>query len=268
MLNFLHMHERHLPATNKMPILFFSHGSPMHLIRENSYTESFKEISKLIPTPHRIIIVSAHNNSDQTSASLAFSYKEHHDFSGFPDELYNISYRANGAPDLADILNKEFPFINLNNDDTLDHGAYAPLLYLFPHGNIPVLSVTIDNSISHDELLDKWSTLQSLRKLGVMFIFSGNTVHNLHLINFMPNAGAHLFATQIQDTLTRAVTNKDKRLIANIHNDPNFPLAHPTDEHFRPLVAFASLLSPDDIIKVFNNDIDLGSIGMASYLAL
>ena len=53
-LNSLESWSHALPYSEKMPVLFLGHGSPMNVIEDNQFVRGFKEIVKSIPRPKAI----------------------------------------------------------------------------------------------------------------------------------------------------------------------------------------------------------------------
>lgn len=256
--------------TEKMPVLFLGHGSPMNAIEENQFVRGFREISKKIPTPNAILCISAHWFTKGTFVTSGEIQKTIHDFYGFPPELFAVQYPAKGNPELAketvELLSPN-PVIETDSWG-LDHGAWSVIRHLYPEANIPVIQMSIDYTKSaqyHFELAEK---LSKLRDKGILIIGSGNIVHNLRLIDWrnINTVGAG-WDWAIE---ARAKTN-EWILDGNYQNLINFEKhgtalqnAVPTPDHYLPLIYTLGLKKKTEEISLFNDELIGGSLSMTS----
>lgn len=132
--------------TEKMPVLFLGHGSPMNAIEENQFVQGFRNISKEIPKPNAILCISAHWFTNGTFVTAMDMPKTIHDFYGFPKELFEVEYPAPGSPELAretaTLLLPEI--VEEDHNWGLDHGAWSVIRHLYPDAEIPVIQLSID----------------------------------------------------------------------------------------------------------------------------
>lgn len=256
--------------TEKMPVLFLGHGSPMNAIEENQFVRGFREISKKIPTPNAILCISAHWFTKGTFVTSGEIQKTIHDFYGFPPELFAVQYPAKGNPALAketvELLSPN-PVIETDSWG-LDHGAWSVIRHLYPEANIPVIQMSIDYTKSaqyHFELAEK---LSKLRDKGILIIGSGNIIHNLRLIDWrnINTVGAG-WDWAIE---ARAKTN-EWILDGNYQNLINFEKqgtalqnAVPTPDHYLPLIYTLGLKKKTEEISLFNDELIGGSLSMTS----
>ncbi len=256
--------------TERMPVLFLGHGSPMNAIEENQFVRGFREISKKIPTPNAILCISAHWFTKGTFVTSGEIQKTIHDFYGFPPELFAVQYPAKGNPELAkeavELLSPN-PVIETDSWG-LDHGAWSVIRHLYPEANIPVIQMSIDYTKSaqyHFELAEK---LSKLRDKGILIIGSGNIVHNLRLIDWrnINTVGAG-WDWAIE---ARAKTN-EWILDGNYQNLINFEKhgtalqnAVPTPDHYLPLIYTLGLKKKTEEISLFNDELIGGSLSMTS----
>ena len=132
--------------TDKMPVLFLGHGSPMNAIEENEFVSGFRSVGKNISKPNAILCISAHWETKGTYVTAMQSPKTIHDFGGFPQELFDIQYPAPGSPELA----KETQSIvtstqvHLDDDWGLDHGAWSVIRHMYPDAEVPIIQMSID----------------------------------------------------------------------------------------------------------------------------
>ncbi|HOZ86884.1 MAG TPA: class III extradiol ring-cleavage dioxygenase, partial [Bacteroidia bacterium] len=125
--------------TEKMPVLFLGHGSPMNAIEENEFVSGFRNIEKNIPKPKAILVISAHWETKGTFVTAMEKPPTIHDFGGFPKALFNVQYPAPGSPELAkqtrDLI-KKTP-VGLDLQWGLDHGAWSVIKHLYPLADVP-----------------------------------------------------------------------------------------------------------------------------------
>jgi 4,5-DOPA dioxygenase extradiol len=135
-----------IDSTERMPVLFLGHGSPMNAIDDNEFVKGFRNVGKEIPKPNAILCVSAHWETKGTFVTAMQNPKTIHDFGGFPKELYEVQYPAPGSPELAkktkSIVKKTE--VGLDNKWGLDHGAWSVIKHLYPDADVPVIQLSLD----------------------------------------------------------------------------------------------------------------------------
>lgn len=259
-----------LGATQKMPVLFLGHGDPMNAIRENEYVIGFKNIAKTLPKPKAIICISAHWLTKGTQITAMEHPKTIHDFGGFPQELYDVQYKAKGSPELAKQTQKIIGANTaiLDHDWGLDHGAWTVIKHLYPDADIPVIQLSIDyykDGQYHYELAKK---LQSLREKGILIIGSGNIVHNLRRLDFKhkpeDNYG-YDWAYEARNKINKLLLDGNHQAIIDYKKlGREVQLAVPTPDHYFPLLYTLGLKEKNEKIKLFNDKLIEGSISMTS----
>ena len=167
-----------------MPVLFIGDGSPMNGIEDNEFSQRWRQMAKEIPTPAAVLVVSAHWFSKGTKITAMDFPKTIHDFGGFPQELFDVQYKAPGnavlAKETADLLFSAN--VELDHDWGLDHGTWTVIRHMYPDAKIPVLQLSIDYTKGPQYHYDLAKELYALRKKGVLIIGSGNMVHNLRMV--------------------------------------------------------------------------------------
>ncbi len=257
-----------LKNKEKSPLLFVGHGSPMNAIENNSYSRTWKELGASIPVPSAILSVSAHwlthGITKVTSMPLP---KTIHDFGGFPKELFDIQYPAPGAPDFA---RQTIQLLQNSHAETdlswgLDHGTWSVLINMYPNANIPVYQLSIDYSKPPEYHFNLMKELQILRNKGVLVMGSGNMVHNLSRLQM--DGQPYDWSIEF-DTLMKGYIDKgDYQSVVNFQKTGKLAeLAHPTFDHFLPLLYTLGLADNKDKVSYFNEGFDLGSISMRSLL--
>lgn len=255
-----------LPHSKRMPLLFIGHGNPMNAIEDNVFTKAWRALAKSIARPKVIIVMSAHWVTLGGNFVTAISKPQMiYDMYGFPEELYRKQYPAPGNVFLAKQINKEIAKIGLDNQWGFDHGTWSVLAQMYPEANIPVLQLSINNSITPLEEFYLLEQLKDLRDHGVLFIGSGNIVHNLGAINW--NDQAHDWALEFDAIAASLIEKRDlKALIDYEKLGITAKLSIPTDEHYRPMLATLALANSQDNLKFFNEKVVMGSVGMRSFI--
>lgn len=259
------------PSKDTMPVLFIGHGSPMNGIQNNTYSKSWKQLGETIPTPQAVICISAHWLTNGTSITAMQNPKTIHDFGGFPDELFAAEYPAPGDPNLADSIRQlvSNPTIHLDHDWGLDHGTWTVVRHMYPNANIPVLQLSIDYKQPPSFHYELGKQLTKLRDQGVLFIGSGNMVHNLGMIAWdkLNSNFGYDWALEMNSIFKEKIGNKDTQALINytsLHKE--WKLAIPTPDHYYPLLYTLGIGDSCKDILFFNDEAMAGSLTMTSVL--
>ncbi len=257
-----------LKTTPRMPTLFVGHGNPMNAIEDNAYSRSWNKLGQSLPTPSAILCVSAHwMTRGTTLVNVKAKPETIHDFGGFPQKLFEQQYPAPGAPDFAlatlDLLRDRHA--ESSEEWGLDHGAWSVLIKMFPKADIAVYQLSLDLTKSPQEHFEIAKDLKALREKGVLIIGSGNVVHNLMAL--APGAKPYDWAEGFDSFVAEAVERRDFTAIANANGLGQLTrAAHPTPEHFLPLLYTLGVADKDEKITSFNATFDMASISMRSFL--
>jgi 4,5-DOPA dioxygenase extradiol len=249
---------------NRTPLLFVGHGNPLNAISDNSYTREWERIGSELGTPAAIVCLSAHWLTSGTYITSSLKPEIIYDFYGFPDELYHVTYPAPGDPTLAGEINQAHPEIAIDTKWGLDHGTWSVLKKMFPKANIPVLQISIDMSVSIKAQFELMEKLKYLREKNILFIGSGNIVHNLGLASM--DRKPYDWALEFEDTSKKLIEKGDINSLTNYEKLGNSAvLSIPTEDHYRPMINTLALKFPDETPVFFNLGIDLSSISMMSF---
>jgi 4,5-DOPA dioxygenase extradiol len=269
-LNDLHTISRGFTTTDKMPVLFLGHGSPMNAIEENQFVTGFRDLAKTLPQPNAILCISAHWYTKGTKVTAMEMPKTIHDFGGFPPELFAVQYPAKGSPQLALETKEILKPIEVELDDTwgLDHGAWSVIKHLYPAANVPVIQLSIDYTKPPEYHFELAKQLSDLRYKGILIVGSGNIVHNLRLVdfsNFDKDNYGYDWAIEARETINNYVLDGNfKPLFDYEKHSKALQLAIPTPEHFLPLIYTLGLKDKKDQLDLFNDKLVAGSLGMTS----
>lgn len=246
--------------------LFLAHGSPMMALENNEYTRFLGKLGSSI-NPKAIVIFTAHWDSEVLTISSSDSvYDTIYDFYGFPKELYEIKYRAKGSSLIASTIENKLKNqgIEAKKDLTrgLDHGAWTILKHLYPNADIPVIQISINSNLPIKYQINIGHALEDLGEEDILVIGSGNSVHNLRLVDWQ-QTGVDSWAQEFDNWLIDKIENNDLDSLCNYRDlAPNSHLAVPTADHFVPLfIALGS--SKSSTSKILNRHYELGNL---SYL--
>lgn len=252
----------------RMPSLFLGHGSPMNLVLENTYTEALIALSKQLPLPKAILVISAHWYTNQTAVSMAsgIAYETLYDFYGFPPSLYEVRYASPSnntlSTRIASLL--DAPLVERG----LDHGAWIPLHFLFPKASVPVIELAINRDLpfaAHAQLAER---LKLLREEGIMIIGSGNLTHNLGLVDFYNiDAKPLTWAQNVDAFIEKAFLSRDINSLVRIETlCPDFKTAHPSSDHYIPLLYIAGTRHEEDQAQTITPFFQNASLSMKGFM--
>jgi 4,5-DOPA dioxygenase extradiol len=251
-----------------MPAAFLGHGNPMNALEHNRYTEAWSSFAHEAPRPSAVLAVSAHWYVNRTAVTAMAMPRTIHDFTGFPQALFDVDYPAPGSPEVAREVARALSPIDVELDEEswgLDHGTWSLLVHLYPEADVPVLQLSIDASLAIEDYVALGRALAPLRQEGVMIIASGNVVHNLSVIDWRALGRGAPWAERF-DAKVHAVMQSDPTELAGLTGDPDFSMAVPTPEHFVPLAYFAGLADASDgAVHTLVSGCELGSLSMTSY---
>jgi 4,5-DOPA dioxygenase extradiol len=250
-----------------MPVLFVGHGSPMNAIEVNDDSSEWAGLGKRIPKPKAIVCVSAHWYTQGTRVLTSVAPRTIHDFSGFPERLYRVSYPAQGSPELASrIIELLEPPVTTDSGWGLDHGTWSVLVHMYPQADIPTIQLSIDARATPQQLYALGNALRPLRQESVLILGSGNIVHNLGLVDFSKPDGFD-WADEFDDYIKRGILDVEHESVLDYHMAGTCAdRAFRTREHFDPLLIVLGASRPDDAVTVVNGHRLYGSISMTSYL--
>ncbi|MFV0383257.1 4,5-DOPA dioxygenase extradiol [Paracoccus sp. (in: a-proteobacteria)] len=257
-----------LKRSDRMPLVFLGHGSPMNAIEDTTYSRAWSELGRNLPRPQAILVVSAHwMTRGTTLVDISAAPRTIHDFHGFPQPLYQEQYPAPGQPDLAHEVVSLLASHHAEGDDSwgLDHGAWTVLKFLYPGADVPVFQVSVDMSRDLDHQLEVGRALSVLRDRGVLILGSGNVVHNLRA---MQRGGKPLdFALEFDALFEERLSARDMaRLADRAGLGPLLSLAHPSVDHYLPALTIAGASDAGDRLTYMTSSIDLGSVSMRSFV--
>lgn len=259
-----------LDNTERMPVLFMGHGSPMNAIEENEFTAGFRKMGEGIPTPNAVLVVSAHWETRGTFVTAMEKPRTIHDFGGFPKALFDVQYPAPGSPQVAaetkNIITKTA--VGLDEKWGLDHGAWSVVKHLYPKADVPVLQLSLDYYQTPQYHYELARQLAALRQKGVLIIGSGNMVHNLRMVawdKLNDSEYGYDWALEAREKMNNYIRSGDHQALINFRSQGKaFELAIPTPEHYLPLLYTLALQEKGEEITLYNDKAIGGSLTMTS----
>nr|QED20602.1 4,5-dioxygenase-like protein [Drosanthemum candens] len=258
-----------------METFYVSHGSPMLSVEESlparQFFKSWRE-KILSEKPNSILIVSGHWETDHPTLTATDGFHDTiHDFYGFPAPLYKLKYPAPGAPDLAAraqelLISAGFKGTCLDKKRGLDHGAWVPLLLMYPEADIPVcqLSIQLHKDARHHYNMGR--ALAPLREEGVLIIGSGSATHNLRSLDFKAGEGVVPWAGEFDKWLEEAlISGRYEDVNEYEKKAPHAKKAHPMPDHFYPLHVAMGASGENSKAELVHRSWSLGTISYASY---
>src|SRR5204862_1606321 len=224
-------------TADKMPVIFLAHGSPL-LLDDAGWVKELGAWAGAMPRPQAVLMLSAYWVDQPITLGATRRVPLVYDFYGFPAKYYEAKYPAPPAPDLAarvrDLLRAE-P-VAQDPERGLDHGAYVPLVAMYPHADVPVLQASLP-SLDPTALFSLGRALAPLRREGVLIVGSGFLTHNLRTVDFRPNAPTPAWASEFDAWAADVLARRDVDALPDYRaRAPGVPQALPTHEHFVPVV--------------------------------
>ena len=269
-------HIGSLKKSDRMPVLFVGHGSPMNALGDNEYRLSWQRLGAqfgvTMSRPQLILCISAHWLTEGWWLTAMAQPKTIHDFGGFPQELFDQQYRAPGDPAAAQAISrlvKQRASAPLGLDGSewgLDHGAWSVLKPMFPEADIPVIQLSMDYGRAPEDHYALARQLKSLRDRGVLIVASGNIVHNLRQMQRgATGSQAYDWALEFDQTIGGYVQQGSLDALQNFQKLGSLAaMAHPTHEHYLPLLYAAGAVDAKEPMRFFNTSFQGGSISMRS----
>lgn len=265
-----------LQVSDRLPVLFLGHGNPMNAIGDNEYRRSWQalgaEFGSKMPRPKLILCISAHWLTEGWWLTGMNHPKTIHDFGGFPQELFDQQYPAPGDAAAAGAISRvvrqraSAPLGLDISEWGLDHGSWSVLKPMFPDADIPVIQLSMDYSRAPQDHYALAQQLKGLRERGVLIVGSGNIVHNLQQMQRgAAGSQAYDWALEFDQTIGGYLQQGNLAALQNFQKlGALAKMAHPTCEHYLPLLYAAGAVDAKEPMRFFNTSFQGGSISMRS----
>ena len=254
-----------------LPAIFVSHGAPTLILDACPAREFLKALGAKFPRPRGVLAISAHWETDAPSVNSVVSNPTIHDFYGFPDALYRMRYPAPGAAKLAErtaeLLAKAGQPVTVDRARGLDHGAWVPLMLMYPEADIPVVQLSIQTERGPEHHLKVGRALAPLKEEDILIMGSGSTTHNLRtMTRGEVNAPEAPWATDFAEWVHAALDEgRTGDLLDYRRKAPHGAHAHPSEDHFMPLFAALGAGGEGARAERLHKSTTYGSLRMDAY---
>lgn len=257
----------------KVPALFVSHGAPLFALEPGQAGPLLHAVGQrlqALPGLRAVLVISPHWRTRGLRIGASAQPATVHDFGGFPAPLYALQYPATGAPDVARevaalLAQADVP-AELVHDQGLDHGAWVPLMHMLPDAPLPVLQLSLPLELRGADALALGRLLAPLRDQGVLILASGSLTHNLYEFSPAETAQAASYVHEFVQWARRAALAHDDAALVDWRGAPHSQRAHPTDEHYLPLLIAAGASSADEPVEVIEGGVTYGVLSMEGYV--
>ncbi|RKP48027.1 dioxygenase [Cohnella endophytica] len=252
-----------------MPSYFFAHGAPSLVLEQHAYTDFLKNFAKESPKPKAIVLFSAHWENQEQTISNVDTHGTIYDFSGFQDELYQMTYPAPGEASVSEEIRKLFNEHGIPNvmdaKRGLDHGAWAVLKLLYPDADIPVVALSVNRYLTNEQQYRIGKALSALREKDILIIGSGGTVHNLRRLNWRAQEPEQ-WSTEFEGWLQNKIEAWDTDSLFRYEELAPFARdAVPTNEHFIPLLLAMGTGDANRQAKLLHRSYQLGTLSLCCW---
>jgi 4,5-DOPA dioxygenase extradiol len=253
----------------KTPVLFISHGAPTFALEPGMLGPELERLGERIAGVQAVLVISPHWQTRGIRVMTTIAPETIHDFGGFPAELYRLRYAVAGQPSLAmragSLLEQAGFSVSFDERRGLDHGTWVPMRHLLPKAQIPVFQISMPHDLDPHSALAFGRALAPLRQSGVLIVASGSLTHNLYEVRTGAQDEAS-YALEFARWVQEAVVTRDvERLLAYRREAPHAERAHPTEEHFLPLLVALGASDDADEVTSIEGGMTYGVLSMDSY---
>lgn len=221
-----------------LPTLFVSHGAPNMVLHPSPTRKFLAGLGAMFPRPRAIVCVTAHWMTGEPTVDTSPWPETIHDFYGFEEEMYRIRYPAPGAPEVAGEVAealREGGFPVRRSERGLDHGTWVPLILAYGEANVPITQLSVQPDFDAEHHYRMGLALARLRRSGVLVVGSGGATHNLGAMRESAELEARI--GDFDRWLAERAHAGDADSLAHYRSrGPSAEWAHPTEEHYFPLV--------------------------------
>lgn len=227
----------------RMPVLFVSHGAPNLVLHDSPCHRFLGDLGRSLPRPRAVLVVSAHFTTRMPAVTSDARPQTIYDFGGFEPELYQMTYEAPGAPDVARLCAEALAAHGVQAallaDRGFDHGTWVPLKLMLPDADIPVVQLSVQPNAGPAHHLAVGKALADLAGQGILIVGSGALTHNLHeffAAGYALTDPAPDWVRAFGDWMNERIeSGRIDELLKYRQIAPTGARNHPTEEHLLPL---------------------------------
>lgn len=247
--------------------LFISHGAPDIILSQHPSVDAMRKLATQRKKPDAIVIMSAHWIDDPVGITAGQQLTTLHDFGGFSDALYTMQYSAMGnialSEQIQQLLQKNGLRCKLHSKRGLDHGAWIPLKIMYPEADIPIVQISLSTG-SLNDLAHIGKVLSPLREQNILIIGSGGSVHNLRALAH--DGKTESWVLDFENWLLETIEgNQFANLVTAENFPPSFRMAHPSIEHYAPLVFAWAAADTRKAGKRIHHSLSYSNLGMSMF---
>lgn len=253
-----------------MTSLFVSHGAPTFALEPGLAGPALTRLGQELPRPAAVLVLSPHWMTPDVRVGMVEAPATIHDFRGFEPAMYKLEYPVAGHPALAakalSLLEEAGWQPVADTHRGLDHGAWVPMMHLYPNASVPVFQVSLPGHLDSHSAWQLGQSLAPLQEEGVLIISSGSLTHNLYEVRWNDGSEAD-YARAFSQWIRHAIQEGDHhRLVNALALAPHAQRAHPTTEHFLPLLFALGAGDPNARASVIEGGIEHGVLSMDSFV--
>ena len=258
-----------MTAPTLAPVLFVSHGAPTFALEPGPLGAQLGEVGRELNGLRAVLVVSPHWQTRGLEVMTTERPATIHDFGGFPPALYQLAYPAPGAPEAAAEAARplrEAGWQPTENDQRgLDHGAWVPLMHLLPEARVPVFQLSLPHTLDAHQALELGRALAPLRERGIAILGSGSMTHNLYEFRGAASR-TEPYVARFTEWVREAVLRHDSASLVDYRRlAPEAVRAHPTEEHFLPLLVAMGASGEGEPPLLLDDEVRYGMLSMESY---
>jgi len=249
--------------------VFIGHGSPMNAAAANTYTKFLGSYGAAIGKPEAVVVISAHWQTRGTFVTGSAQPPQIYDFYGFPDELYALEYTPKGSPEIARQIasgtgaGASETGSRVDPARGIDHAGWAVVKHMYPEGDVPLLEISLDANLTEAEHLALGQKLAPFADRGILFLGSGNVVHNLRDISFDDDEKPFGWAVDADRWIGERIETGNTDALVNYKTAmPDWRRSIPTSEHFLPLLYILGMCGDGQKARTIYEEMQNGSISM------
>ncbi len=252
--------------SQRLPVVFFGHGSPTNVLEDNRFTRCWSDIGAQVARAQATLMISAHWYDELTKVAVKDFPETIHDFGPLDDRLFQIRYSTRSSSHLVDLVT-ELIGIPENCRDIergLDHGAWTVMMKAFPAATMPIVQLSLNMHLTPRQHYDLGARLTTLRDAGFLIACSGNIVHNLAVMDWHDVDQPFDWAISFNRSILQHIIERQHERVVHYQDIDGARKAVPHPDHFLPLLYALGASRSDDEIKVYTDEIVYKSLGMAT----